>query len=93
MRSLIIGFPLVLGVIATQCAAAGTSAPQSSPMLINAAATGELSDLLKKLDAAPIAKVVAAQCEEEGENCTSTAQCCSGLECTGAPQATCTPAD
>jgi hypothetical protein len=93
MRSLIVGLALALGVAVPQCAADGPAGPQSSPTLIRMAANSQLPALLKRLEINPISKAVAAQCEEEGENCTSNAQCCSGLECIGAPHATCMPAD
>jgi hypothetical protein len=49
--------------------------------------------LLQKLGINPIAKAQAAECTDEGETCTSTEQCCSGLECTGGPPASCVPED
>ncbi len=94
MRGVAVGFALVLGVAVPQYASAeGPPIPQSFPTLIRVAAYDQLSVLLKKFDIRPISKAVAAQCADEGENCTSDAQCCSGLECTGAPHATCMPAD
>jgi hypothetical protein len=94
MRSLAVGFALVLGVaVPLRASAEGPPLPQPFPMLIRVAAYDQLSVLLKKLQTRPVKKAVAAQCADEGENCTSDAQCCSGLECTGAPHATCMPAD
>jgi len=94
MRIPLIGFALVFGVAVPLCALAdGPPAPQSSPTLIRMAANNQLGALLKRLEISPISNAVAAQCEEEGENCTSNAQCCSGLECIGAPHATCMPPD
>jgi hypothetical protein len=54
---------------------------------------GQASGLLQKLGLGLISRAHAAQCTEEGEACTSTQQCCPGLECTGNSPATCTPED
>ena len=94
MRNLLIGLAFLLGIALPQCASAqGPAAMSSSSPRIGATTGGELRALLEKFDLNPIAKAHAAECAEEGENCTSTAQCCSGLECAGAPEATCQPAD
>jgi hypothetical protein len=53
----------------------------------------QLSELLHQLGIVLIKKVKAAECTEEGETCTSTEQCCAGLECSGGPPATCTSED
>jgi len=50
----------------------------------------QLSELLHQFGIGLINKVKAAECVEEGETCTSTEQCCAGLECSGGPPATCT---
>ena len=94
MRSVAVSLVLVLGVaVPLYASAEGAPSLQSFPTPIRVAAYDQLSVLLKKFDIRPISKAVAAQCADEGENCTSDAQCCSGLECTGAPHATCMPAD
>jgi hypothetical protein len=51
------------------------------------------SELLNRLGIGLIKKVRAAECVEEGETCTSSEQCCAGLECSGGPPATCTSED
>jgi hypothetical protein len=56
-------------------------------------ANNRLPGLLQKLGLNLIGKAQAAECTAEGETCTSNEQCCSGLECTGGPPATCTAED
>jgi hypothetical protein len=51
------------------------------------------SQFLERLGINLISKAHAAQCTEEAETCTSTEQCCPGLECTGGPPATCATED
>jgi len=53
----------------------------------------QLSELLHQFGIGLIKKIRAAECVEEGETCTSTEQCCAGLECSGGPPATCTSED
>jgi hypothetical protein len=91
MRSLAVGFLLVLGVAAPRYAWAET--PGTSPTNILAAGTDSdrLRVLLKNLDINLIAKAYAAECKDEGEICRTNADCCSGLECSGGPQTTCRP--
>jgi hypothetical protein len=52
-----------------------------------------LPELLHQFGIGLIPKASAAECTEEGEICTSTKQCCAGLECSGGPPATCTTED
>jgi hypothetical protein len=52
-----------------------------------------LPELLHQFGIHLIPKARAAECTEEGEICTSTEQCCAGLECSGGPPATCTTED
>jgi hypothetical protein len=93
MRNLMIGFALAIGIAGPQSASA-EGPPAASPAAAVAATPGrDVPRLLERLGIGRIVLAQAAQCADEGENCTSTAQCCSGLECTGAPQATCRPAD
>lgn len=40
---------------------------------------------------APAPAQAASNCRGQGQNCTSTAQCCAGLRCIGAPQKKCSP--
>ena len=54
---------------------------------------GNLSELLHQFGIRVIPMARAAECTEEGETCTSTEQCCAGLECSGGPPATCTTED
>jgi hypothetical protein len=53
----------------------------------------QLAELLNQYGISWIKKSTAAECTEEGETCTSTEQCCVGLECSGGPPATCTSED
>jgi hypothetical protein len=94
MRNLLIGFALMLGVAVPQFASAeAPAAAQPAPPTVAVTPSHDVLRLLDRLSIEPIMAAQAAQCEDEGENCTSDAQCCSGLECTGAPHATCMPAD
>ena len=53
----------------------------------------QLPELLHKLGVDFISRAHAVECTREGETCTSDEQCCSGLECSGGPPATCAPED
>ena len=53
----------------------------------------QLSELLRQFGIELIPRGRAAECTEEGEACTSTEQCCAGLECSGGPPAVCTTED
>jgi hypothetical protein len=53
----------------------------------------QVSELLRQFGIRLIPKAKAAECTEEGETCTSTEQCCAGLECSGGPPAICTAED
>lgn len=66
---------------------------QPTPNAAHSPARSQLSDLLRQFGIGLIPKARAAECTEEGETCTSTEQCCTGLECTGGPPATCTSED
>jgi hypothetical protein len=50
-------------------------------------------ELLHQFGIHLISKARAAECTQEGEICTSSEQCCAGLECSGGPPATCTTED
>ena len=49
----------------------------------------QISELLRQFGTRLIPSARAAECTDEGETCTSTDQCCAGLECSGGPPATC----
>jgi hypothetical protein len=90
--------PVALAVAV--CAALSQSASAKEPVLLASHASlagsplrNELSELLHQFNICLISKAKAAECTEEGESCTSTEQCCAGLECSGGPPATCTPED
>jgi hypothetical protein len=53
----------------------------------------QLPELLRQFGIRLIPKARAAECAEEGETCTSTEQCCAGLECSGGPPAICATED
>src|SRR5262245_24244456 len=53
----------------------------------------EMSELLRQFGIRLIPRARAAECTEEGEICTSTEQCCAGLECLGGPPASCATSD
>jgi hypothetical protein len=89
--------PVALAVAV--CAAFSQSASAKEPLLACPASLAasplrnELSGLPHQFNIRLISKAKAAECTEEGETCTSTEQCCAGLECSGGPPATCTPED
>lgn len=90
MRDLIVGAVVLLSLAIPQLAWAGVSSPgQTAPT--GASAGVELGKLFSKLHIDLIAAAHAAECKEEGEICKSSADCCSGLDCSGDPQATCRP--
>lgn len=53
----------------------------------------QMSELFRQFGIHLIPKAKAAECTEEGETCTSTEQCCAGLECSGGPPTICTTED
>ena len=53
----------------------------------------QMSELFRQFGIHLIPKAKAAECTEEGETCTSTEQCCAGLECSGGPPAICATED
>jgi hypothetical protein len=91
MRVLLVALVLLVGIALPKAPAA--EAPTSARPAERTTPQSVTSQLLEKLGINPISKAHAAQCTEEGETCTSTTQCCPGLECTGGPPATCTPED
>lgn len=94
MRTQLVALVLVVGVALPMSSWAEDLTPtrpaQGAPPHI---AANQQAGLLQRLGFNPIAKAHAAECTDEGETCTSTEQCCSGLECTGGPPATCVPED
>ncbi len=97
MRSLVLGFALLLGLAGQQWASAAepASASASSPaVLTRLAATGQFNGLFAKLRLNPLVKAQAKECADEGESCSSSEECCFGLRCTGTPQqSTCAEED
>lgn len=88
MRDLMVGLLLLVAV--PQVAWADARAGQSA--LAGPTTGSELRALLNNLHISFISKAQAAtECKEEGELCKSNADCCSSLECSGDPQATCRP--
>jgi len=85
MRKLTVVLMLAVGIAVPQSASA------TEPNV--ARNQNQLSELLRQfgMSLAPMAR--AAECTPEGETCTSNEQCCTGLECSGGPPATCTPED
>lgn len=92
MRNLVVASFLLLGIAVPQFARADNPNPAASSLTPAGEADGnQLRVLLKSLDLNLIAKAYAAECKDEGEICKTNADCCSGLECSGDPQATCRP--
>ena len=92
MRNLVVASFLLLGIAVPQFARADNPNPAASSLTAAGEADGnQLRALLKSLDLNLIAKAYAAECKDEGEICKTNADCCSGLECSGDPQATCRP--
>jgi len=94
MRNSVIALAVVVCVALPQSAAA-KEATSLRPALTEAGTPlrDQLSDLLRQFGIGLIKKVKAAECAEEGETCTSSEQCCAGLECSGGPPATCSSED
>jgi hypothetical protein len=93
MRGQLLALVLVVGVTLPMMSWAEDSPPRLPQGARSHTSAYQQARLLQMLGFNPIAKVHAAECTEEGENCTSTKQCCPGLECTGGPPATCMPED
>jgi hypothetical protein len=93
MRGQLVALVLVVGVTLPMTSRAEDSPPRPAQGARSHTAAHQHAGLLQMLGLNPIAKAHAAECTEEGENCTSTEQCCPGLECTGGPPATCMPED
>jgi hypothetical protein len=92
MRNLVVASLLLLGIAIPQFARADN--PNTGQLSLTAAGAtdgSQLRALLKSFDLNLIAKAYAAECKDEGEICKTNADCCSGLECSGDPQATCRP--
>jgi hypothetical protein len=85
MRNLMVGVTVLLF---------GLAVPQLARAAVVPSATGQsLSLLLEHLDLHLIAPAQAAECKDEGEVCKTSAECCSGLECSGDPQPSCQAPD
>jgi hypothetical protein len=93
MRGQLVALVLVVGIVLPMASRAEDSPPRPAQGTSSHTAGQQQAGLLQRLGFNPIAKAHAAECTEEGETCTSTEQCCSGLECTGGPPATCVPED
>jgi hypothetical protein len=93
MRGQLVALVLVVGVTLPMTSWAEDSPFRPSEGARSHTAAHQLVGLLQMLGFNPISKAHAAECTEEGENCTSTEQRCAGLECTGGPPATCIPED
>ena len=94
MPNLVVALAVVICAALPQSVSAkeATSLP-SAPTEAGTRHRDQLSQLLHQFGIGLIEKVRGAECAEEGETCTSTEQCCAGLECSGGPPATCTVED
>ncbi len=92
MRILVVAFLACVALPQSSSAEDLTSVP-SREKATGPSVKSQLPKLLRELDVNLISKAHAAECTEEGENCTSNEQCCSGLECTGGPPTTCIAED
>jgi hypothetical protein len=94
MRTPVVALGIVACIALSQAVSAKElTSTQPTPNTANSPSRSQLSDLLQQFGIRLIPKVAAAECMEEGESCTSTEQCCAGLECSGGPPATCTLED
>jgi hypothetical protein len=94
MRNPVVALAVVACLALSQAVwAKELTSTQPTPNTANLASRNQLSDLLRQFGIGLIPKAKAAECAEEGENCTSNEQCCAGLECSGGPPATCTSED
>jgi len=90
--------PLALAVVVCITLSQSASAKElryagSVPNAAGSLLGSQLVKLVHPLDIRLISRAGAAECTEEGETCTSTEQCCTGLECSGGSPATCTTED
>jgi hypothetical protein len=94
MRNPVAALALMLCVAVPQAASAEDTTPaQLREKIAVSSPAKQLPKLLPSLGVHLISKAHAAECIAEGETCTSNEQCCSGLECSGGPPATCAPED
>jgi hypothetical protein len=90
--------PLALTVVVCIALSQSVSAKElryaeSVPNAAGSLLRSQLAKLVHPLDIRLISRARGAECTEEGETCTSTEQCCAGLECSGGSPATCTAED
>jgi hypothetical protein len=94
MRNPVVALAVVACVALSQSVSAEEpSTVQPNPNTVQSPPRSQLSDRLRQFGIGLIPKARAAECTEEGETCTSTEQCCAGLECSGGPPATCSSED
>ena len=80
--------PVALAIVVCVALSQSVSAKELTSIERAANAAGsplgnQLSELLDQFGIRLIPKARAAECTEEGETCTTTEQCCAGLECSG----------
>ena len=90
--------PVALAIVVCVALSQSVSAKELTSIERAANAAGsplgnQLSEVLDQFGIRLIPKARAAECTEEGETCTTTEQCCAGLECSGGPPATRTTED
>jgi hypothetical protein len=91
MRNPLVALAVVVCIALSQSAPAKElTSVEPAQNAVGSSLNKQLSELLHQLGIRLIPKARAAECTEEGETCTSTEQCCAGLECSGGPPATCT---
>ena len=94
MRNPLVALAVVVCIALSQSVSAKElTSVEPAPNAAGPPPRNQSSEWLHQFGIRLIPKARAAECTEEGEICTSTEQCCAGLECSGGPPATCATED
>ena len=89
----ILALTVLSAVLPRAASAEDRPAAQSAEKVGEPSLVNQLPTLFRTLGVQLIPSAHAAECTREGETCSSTEQCCPGLECSGGPPATCVEED
>ena len=92
-KPLVVLAVVVYTALSVSVSATELTSAEPAPGAANSPLGNQISELLRQFGIRLIPSARAAECTDEGETCTSTEQCCAGLECLGGPPATCTTED
>jgi hypothetical protein len=93
MSNSLLALAIVVGIALSQFASATDLTTAEPAPNAGGSSLRNLAELPHQFGIHLISKARAAECTQEGEICTSSEQCCAGLECSGGPPATCTTED